>query len=179
MDTIKSELTAKKKRFCEEYIIDFNGTQAAIRSGYSKKTANEQASRLLTNVNIQSYIKILQNKLSENTQITAEMVINELAKIGFSDMREYYESEDKTKDITKMDNKLSAAISSIKITETEGEWGSRTIREFRLHDKLSALDKLGRHLGVFEKDNSQKKPELISPEILSDIVNKINNNAAS
>lgn len=179
MDTIENELTDRQGQFCKEYVVDFNGTQAAIRAGYSKKTANEQASRLLANVNIQRFIKSLQNKLSEDTGITAKMVIDELAKIGFSDIKNFYDSATETKDITSLDNKLSAAVSSIKITETEGEWGSKTVKEFRLHDKISALDKLGRHLGVFEKDNSQKKPDPITPETLALIVDKINKNAAS
>jgi len=59
------DLSEKQKRFCEEYTVDFNGLQAAIRAGYSEKTANQQASRLLTKVNIQQYIKGLQEKLSK------------------------------------------------------------------------------------------------------------------
>lgn len=57
-----AKLTAKQQRFCDEYLIDLNATQAAIRAGYSKKTAAQTAARLLTNVKIQEYIK---NRMAE------------------------------------------------------------------------------------------------------------------
>jgi phage terminase small subunit len=170
MDKEESGLNDKQRRFCEEYVIDLNATQAAIRAGYSKKTANEQGSQLLAKLSIQQFIKTLQRKLSEATGITAKRVIEELAKVGFSDIKLYYETGTEIKDITKLENNLSAAVSSIKITETEGDWGSKTVKEFRLHDKISALDKLGKHLGVFEKDNKQKA---INTDGLQLIVNKV------
>lgn len=52
-----TKLTAKQKRFCDEYLIDLNATQAAIRAGYSKNTANEQAARMLAKVSIKEYLK--------------------------------------------------------------------------------------------------------------------------
>jgi phage terminase small subunit len=152
-------MNVKHQRFCEEFIIDLNGKQAAIRTGYSELRAAATAADLLTRKDVQDYITQLKKDRSERTEITADMVIKELAKLGFSDIKEYYESENKTIDVTKLENRLSAAISSIKITETEGDWGSKTVKEFKLHDKLSALDKIGKHLGIFEKDNKQKAVE--------------------
>lgn len=71
----KSELTPKQQRFCEEYLIDLNATQAAIRAGYSEKTAQEQASRLLSNVMVQAAIDAGKKQRSANTGITAERVL--------------------------------------------------------------------------------------------------------
>lgn len=74
------KITVKQKRFCEEYLIDLNGTQAAIRAGYSKRTANEQAARLLTKVSLQEYIRILKKERSERLKITADDVLENLER---------------------------------------------------------------------------------------------------
>ena len=80
-------LNEKQKRFAHEYIIDLNATNAALRAGYSKKTAYSQGHRLLKHAEISKYIEVLQKERSERTAVTADMVIDELAKVGFSDIR--------------------------------------------------------------------------------------------
>jgi phage terminase small subunit len=70
------ELTDKQEAFCREYVVDFNGTQAAIRAGYSEKTANEQAARLLANVSISNRVKELREEHSEQLEITIEELTN-------------------------------------------------------------------------------------------------------
>ena len=77
-------MTDKQARFCEEYMIDLNATQAAIRAGYSPKTAREQAPRLLANVSIQNRIAQLQAEQSRRTGVSADRVVRELAKIAFA-----------------------------------------------------------------------------------------------
>lgn len=82
------KLTEKQKRFCEEYLIDLNATQAYIRAGYSAKkkdTARVESSKLLTKPNIQNYISELQKFQSERTGITADNVLKELQKVAFAD----------------------------------------------------------------------------------------------
>ncbi len=157
------ELTPKIKRFCEEYIKDLNGTQAAIRAGYSPKTANEQAARLLAKVSVQNYISELKHSLSNKNEGLAQQVIDELKKLGFANIQDYIEPENEIKDLTKIDRDKAAAVESIKKTVTEfnggGESsGKKTSIQFKLYDKISALEKLGRHLGIFELDNQQKAP---------------------
>ena len=85
MDGKKRKLSVKHKRCCEEYLVDLNATQAAIRAGYKEKTARSQGQRLLTNVDIQKYIAELQKKQSERTGITADTVLKELEKIALTD----------------------------------------------------------------------------------------------
>lgn len=150
------KLTPKEAKFCDEYIIDLNATQAAIRAGYSEKTAGSIGHENLNKPEIQLHIKELQKDLSDRTKITQEMVINELAKIGFSDIKNYYQAGENQKSITTLEDKVSGAIKEIKITSFKTEHGISTTKEIKLHDKIAALDKLGRHLGVFEKDNHQK-----------------------
>lgn len=157
------ELTPKIKRFCEEYIKDLNGTQAAIRAGYSAKTAKEQSSQLLTKPNVQNFLSELKQSLSSKNEGLAQQVIDELKKLGFANIQDYIESENEIKDLTKIDRDKAAAVESIKKTVTEfgsnGESsGKKTSIQFKLYDKISALEKLGRHLGIFELDNQQKAP---------------------
>lgn len=78
------KLTPKQQKFCDEYLIDLNGTQAAIRSGYSEKTANEQASRLLVNVNIKEYLKLKQKKTTEKLEISKEEIVKLVLEIAKS-----------------------------------------------------------------------------------------------
>lgn len=153
-------LSARQKAFCEQYIVDLNGTRAAIRAGYSKDTARSIASENLTKPNIKSYVTKLQKELSERTMVTAEMVIAELKKVGFSNIQDFLEEENSITDISKIDPEMAASVKSIKKSVTE--WGSgddagtKTVITFEIYDKLSALEKIGRHLGIFEADNKQK-----------------------
>jgi phage terminase small subunit len=156
----QENLTDKQIRFCEEYLIDLNATQAAIRAGYSEKTAGSIGDENLKKPEIKEFIKLKMYERSKRTEITSDMVIQELAKIGFSDIKNYYNSDEAQIEITQLDNKYSAAVSQFKVTETEWEGGRKVVKEFKLHDKVKALEDLGKHLGVFEKDNKQKKPDL-------------------
>jgi phage terminase small subunit len=78
----KGELTDRQERFCQEYLVDLNATQAAMRAGYSAKTANEQGSRLLANVSVALHIDGLKKKRSESTGITAEKVLTRIDRIA-------------------------------------------------------------------------------------------------
>lgn len=76
------ELQPKQKRFCEEYVIDLNATQAAIRAGYSQRSAKEIAARLLTKDNVQIEVQMLMDKISEKTAITAATVLKRINRIA-------------------------------------------------------------------------------------------------
>lgn len=92
------KLTVKQERFCTEYIIDLNATQAAIRAGYSKKTANRIASENLSKPDIQRKIQELQQERAERTEITQDRVLKELAGIGFAPITKgKIKAADKTK----------------------------------------------------------------------------------
>lgn len=152
-----SNLNDKQKRFCEEYLIDLNATQAAIRSGYSTKTAASIGNENLIKPDIQKYIQELQSELSKKVGITQERVLEEFIKIGLSDIKNYYDSGLKLKEITSLEDRFSGAIGSIKITERvvrnlSGDMETERQIEFKLHDKLTALDKIARHLGFYPKE---------------------------
>jgi len=83
-----AKLTEKQKRFCDEYLIDLNATQAAIRAGYSDKTAKEQASRLLTNVNVEAYIADKQEEIRNRNEVTIDFVVNGIKDIAIQGEQE-------------------------------------------------------------------------------------------
>lgn len=97
-----AKLNDRQKRFADEYLIDLNATQAAIRAGYSKKTANEQAARLLANVSLQEYVQFRAKQREKRTEITQDRVLAELAKVGFKDAADYTDAD------LKYSNKLKA-----------------------------------------------------------------------
>ena len=95
-------LNAKKNRFVEEYPVDLNATQAAIRAGYSKKTAYSIGQRLLKDVEIQDAIQQAMKDRSERTGITQDKVVEELGKVAFAEAHDYTDAD------LKYGNKLKA-----------------------------------------------------------------------
>lgn len=138
-------LTEKQKKFVEEYLIDLNATQAAIRAGYSVKTADVQSSRMLGNAKVQQAIAEKMAERSRRTGINQDRVLMELAKIAFVNADDVINAQDATtKEGASRDD--LAAIQSIKV-KSFGEDGIE--REIKLADKLKALEMLGRHLGMW------------------------------
>lgn len=142
-----AKLTAKQQRFCDEYLIDLNATQAAIRAGYSVKTANEQGSQLLAKLSIQEVIGREMAERSKRTGINQDRVVIELAKLAFVNIADVVDLEDATVRTSATEEDL-ACIQSVKIKPSE--FG--TEREIKLYDKKASLELLGKHLGMF-KDN--------------------------
>lgn len=137
-------LNDRQIRFAEEYIIDLNATQAAIRAGYSEKTAYSMGQRLLKNVEVQKHIHSLKDKRSERTQITADRVLQEYAKIAFSDIRKLYNDNGTLKKITELDDDMAACVVGLDVQE-----GVLDVKKYKLADKKGALDSIGKHLGMF------------------------------
>lgn len=138
-------ITEKQKKFVEEYLIDLNATQAAIRAGYSVKNAGKIGHELLEKTRISNEITKKIAERSRRTGINADRVLIELAKIAFVNADDVIESKDATlKENASRDD--LAAIQSIKV-KTFGEDGVE--REIKLADKIKALDMLGRHLGMW------------------------------
>ena len=143
----KLALTAKKKMFIAEYLIDLNQTQAAIRAGYSPKTANEQASRLLADVNIQQEIQKAMDERSKRTNITADKVLNEIAAIAFDDISNYLEFHTDAEGNVRTRIKDSKTINTKNISEVS--CGKDGTFRFKLYCKDNALSMLGKHLKLF------------------------------
>ncbi|HIR97853.1 MAG TPA: terminase small subunit [Candidatus Merdisoma faecalis] len=138
-------MTKKQKRFIEEYLIDLNATQAAIRAGYSPDTAKSIGSENLTKPDIKAQIARAMAERSRRTGVNADRVIMELAKIAFVNANDVIDPKTATikKGALPED---TAAIQSVKV-KTFGEDGLE--REIKMADKLKALELLGKHLGMF------------------------------
>ncbi|WP_130861446.1 terminase small subunit [Bacilliculturomica massiliensis] len=159
--------TGKKQKFAEEYLIDLNATQAAIRAGYSPKTAHSQGQRLLKDVDVANYIKQRQKQLQKKTEITQERVLAEYAKLAFFDPRNLFETDGSPKSITELDDETAAALAGLDVQEVfEGVGSNRVfagyIKKYKLADKRGALDSLARHLGMFT-DKVEIKGEVNNP----------------
>jgi phage terminase small subunit len=148
-------LNPKQKRFCDEYLKDLNGTQAAIRAGYSKKTATEQSSRLLTNVKVQDFISSKMEKREKRTEITQDRVLQELARIAFFDIRNLIDEDGNPKPLDTLDDDTAAAIAGVDVyrEKSKHEDGSKVNEvaetvKYKIADKNGALTLAMRHLGM-------------------------------
>ena len=142
------KLTDKQKKFVEEYLIDLNATQAAIRAGYSEKTAGKIGHQLLEKTRTQEAIQKAKDRRSKRTEITQDMVLKELALIGFSDMRNYvdFNRDGVTlKELSDISEEHSKTISEV----SHGSNSEGTNVKFKLYDKRAALVDIGKHLGMF------------------------------
>lgn len=158
-------LTEKQRRFVDEYLIDLNATQAAIRAGYSVKTAREQASQNLTKLSIQQAISEKMAERSKRTGVNQDRIVLELAKIAFVNAADVIDSDDATiKAGATADD--TAAIQSVKVKVIPTKEGEGVEREIRLNDKLKALELLGKHLGMWNDklDVNVNIPVVISGE---------------
>lgn len=148
-----AKLTAKQKRFVEEYLIDLNATQAAIRAGYSPNSARDIGSENLTKPHIRARVEEALAERSKRTGINADRVVRELARIAFVNAADVinFDSATIAEGASEDD---TAAIASVKVKTIPTEDGEGVEREIRLCDKLKALELCGKHLGMF-KDNPE------------------------
>lgn len=151
-----AKLTAKQKKFVEEYLIDLNATQAAIRAGYSTESAKEIGCENLTKPNIKTEIDKAMAERSRRTGISQDRVLRELAKIAFVNPGDVINLNQATVKSDAKEEDL-AAIASVKIKNIPTEDGEITEREIKLCDKLKALDLLGKHLGIYDKKDAEDK----------------------
>lgn len=146
-----AKMTDRQKRFCDEYLIDLNATQAAIRAGYLVKDsqrASEIGCQLLKKTQVSEEIKRKMAERSKRTGINQDRVIRELARIAFVNINNVINSKDASILEFASEDDL-ACIQSIKVKTMDGEKGYSEEREVKLNDKLKALELLGKHLGMF------------------------------
>lgn len=159
-------LTPKQVRFVEEFVVDLNATQAAIRAGYSAKTAADIGRQLLRKTPVARAISERQRVISERIGVTAERVVEELAKIGFANMADYMkvgEDGDPYLDFSGLTRDQAAALSEVTVDDFKDGRGedAREVRrvKFKLHDKRAALVDLGKHLGMFKEKVEVSGPD--------------------
>jgi phage terminase small subunit len=141
-------MNPKQLRFCTEYLLDLNGTQAAIRAGYSQKTAASIAEQHLRKLEIQAEIQRLQAQRSQRLDITADHVLKDLAALAFTPITDVLSVEDgkvTLKDSSEWSEEAHKAVESVR--------QSKDGFSIKMANKLAALEKLGQHLGLFSDLN--------------------------
>lgn len=161
------KLTNKQEIFCREYLIDFNASRAARAAGYSKRTAHRMGAENMQKPAIQQKLKELIAERNERLQIDADEVLQELQRWAFGDFTEVMHM--RIEDIKKLPLEIRRLITGFKSTissQSGGETGesgdARVINEtveIKFVDKQKAIDMIAKHIGFYEKDNTQKKPE--------------------
>ena len=165
-----AKLTEKQKRFCDEYLINLNATQAAIKAGYSTKRASEQAYQLLQKTTVQEYIEKRQKDRMERTEITQDFVLNELLAIASVNATDYAKVVEKLAtvnidgtEVQLFDDKGNPVmyktvepVLTEELTETQKKALAVIKRgrdgfEIKPYDKIRALELLGKHLGMFKE----------------------------
>jgi len=138
-------LTPKQQVFVDEYLIDFNATQSAIRAGYSKKTAYFQGPRLLKNVNVCLEIKKAMEKRSEKTRIDSEGVLRRLSEEVEADLADLYNKDGSIKSVN--DWPLIWRQGLVDSFDQIGE-GETQVTKLRFANRGKRLEMLGRHVDV-------------------------------
>ena len=171
----KSELTPKQELFVREYLVDRNATQAAIRAGYSKKTANQQGARLLANVGVKSTLRARGAAALAKLEVTEKRVLAELAAIAFSNIKAFTrwtdDGELEVLPSADIPDELAAAIESVDeqtLTSTNKD-GSRNYcrvkRKVKLYSKMEALKLIAEYLGL---------TDTLTPKVTVHLVTGIN-----
>ena len=162
----KYGLTPRQEKFCQEYAITNNRSEA-YRRAYSTKnmkeaTVNNNAYMLMKNSDILERVKMLQNKALRKNEITLQEIVGTLANIARFDIADIYDEDGNLKPLNEISKKRRSAISEVESSEIVRE-GKRlgVNKKIKTHSKLQAIEMLMKHFGGFEKDNKQKLPETV------------------
>jgi phage terminase small subunit len=176
-------LNPKQKRFCEEYVIDLNATRAAIKAGYSESTAYSIGSRLLKNVEVQKYVKQIQNNLEQASGITKLKVLNSLALIAFSNISAFHNTWIEKKDFDKISDVDKAAIQEISTKVVKRNIGTSEnpdivdveFVKLKLYDRISAISKITDILGYNANAKLDLNVDRLSDEQVEELYDRILN----
>lgn len=150
-------LTPKRERFVREYLVDLNATQAAIRAGYSPKTAEQQGPRLLGNVEVGRAVEEALKRRAERLEVSADNVLRELLRVATCDVGQAFDAEGRMLPLKDMPEDVRRAISSVEVDEIglpggDSEGGKTLLgytKRVRFWDKPKSLELLGKHLKLF------------------------------
>lgn len=175
-------LNEKQRRFAHEYLKDQNATQAAIRAGYSKKTAASQGHDLLKHPEIKQVLASKLAKIEEKAEFTAELAIRQLERMVMFDVRKLFHPNGQPKEITELDDETATVVAGLDVVEQyEGSGADRQftgyLKKYKLSDRLSAVNtalkmfgKLSDKHEITGKDGGPIQTEELSP---NDIARRI------
>jgi phage terminase small subunit len=165
-----ANLGPRQESFVQEYLRDLNAKQAAIRAGYSPKTAEVQGSRLLSNAKVQRAIAMAKAERSKRTEVAADRALLEIARVGFSDLRRIFDDRGGLKQPEEWDDDIAAAISSVKaVTRNRPDGQVEYVYEIKLCDKVKALEQLSKHLGLSREQTTADHPVDLGDRLLPDM----------
>lgn len=147
-------MTPKQQRFVAEYLVDLNATQAAIRAGYAKGSADVTGARLLGNASVAAAVQAGQAKKLQSLDLTAERTMLEIKRIAFSDIRKLFTDWGGLKPVHELSDDEAALLASVEVLKKNlfaGDKKVDTIHKLKVWDKLKALEMLAKHFGVLEE----------------------------
>jgi phage terminase small subunit len=158
-------LSLRRKLFCKEYVIDFNGRQAAIRAGYSSRRAENLASYLLAQRKVQDEVDRLRRKREERLDASADFVVRELMRIAKFDIRDVFTDSGSLKSVENLSEDAARAIGSIEIDDLfDGHGKDKEMigytKKVKAWDKIRALEALGEHFGIFHRPGEREKEDV-------------------
>lgn len=166
-------LTIKQKLFVKEYIVDFNATRAAIAAGYSEDSAYTIGWENLRKHDVQQAIQKELQKREKRVEVSQDFVLEQLAKIAGADIKAFIEYDKNGNVSLKPYEDIDGQVVS-EISDTSTAHGRN--KKVKLHDKMKALELLGRHLGMYKDVLINKKvPEKLTPEELEKLEKEIEN----
>lgn len=134
---------------------------AARAAGSKAKNLSEAGKQLLRNTDVYEAYREMQQELADHLEITPERVLREYARIGFSDPRKLYKPDGEPIPVHELDADTAAAIGGIDVVVSSPNGEAQvTTKKIKIWDKKGALDSLAKHLGLFEKDNDQRRGEI-------------------
>jgi phage terminase small subunit len=150
-------LEPKQERFCQDYIVDLNATQAAIRAGYSRKTAQEQASRMLSKVMVQNRIAELKGTQAVRINLKADDILNECRRIALADIGQAFNPDGTLKSIHDIPEDVRRAMSGLEVIELfdgDGKHKKKTgeLKKVKFWSKDSSIETLMKHLGLLKEN---------------------------
>lgn len=166
-------LTARQARFVEEYLLDLNAKQAAIRAGYSARTAEQQASRLLSNVKVATAVAEAKASRSDRTKIDADWVLRRLAQDATADLADLYDENGNLRPVKDWPmcwrTGLVAGVETVQERDGADEEGNPmfvTVRKVKLLDRTKLVELIGKHVdvGAF-RERVEHSGEIKTPEL--------------
>lgn len=152
---MKAELNAKQKKFCIEYLASHNAKRAAIKAGYSVRSAEVTGCKLLRHPKVKAYLDEKHEKIEKKLEITAERTLREVARIAFGDARQFYDAEGKLIPIHLLNDDAAAALAGMEVEEVFDKVMKGTqiglLKKIKRYDKLPALNILAKHFKIFEE----------------------------
>lgn len=148
-------MTPKQQRFVAEYLKDLNATQAAIRCGYSAKTAGAQGSRLLTNAEICAAVTAGTAKQLDTAELSAARVLEEIRRLALSDARSFFDEHGNLKPMKDWTAEQGAQVASFEVVKKNlaaGDGQTDTIHKFKVWDKPKSLEMLAKHFALLTEN---------------------------